>query len=305
MDDRIDPNAFELDDRYAIGQPVPRSEDPVLLRGEGKYSDDVSMPGQAYAVMVRSHHAHGVIRGIDTAAARAMPGVLAVYTAADLAAAGIGPLPSRQVLNNRDGTPMLQPVRHALATDKVRYVGGAVAAVVADTVAQAKDAAEAAEVDIEALPAVTEPSAATAPGGPRLYDDVPENVGLDFHFGDSAAVAEAFARAAHVTKLELRSNRIVVNPIEPRAALAEYDPARRHFTLHVGCQGVFGFRNYIAGVLGVGRDDVRIITDRVGGSFGMKQPNMSEYFCCSTRRASFAAQSSGLTSAPVASSRTR
>jgi len=151
--------------------------------------------------------------------------------------------------------------------------------VIAETVAQAKDAAEAAEVDIEALPAVTEPSAATAPGGPRLYDDVPENVGLDFHFGDSAAVAEAFARAAHVTRLELRSNRIVVNAIEPRAALAEYDPARRHFTLHVGCQGVFGFRNYIAGVLGVGRDEVRIMTDRVGGSFGMKQPNMSEYFC--------------------------
>jgi len=208
-----------------------------------------------------------------------MPGVLAVYTAADLEKGGIGPLPARQVMNNRDGTPMLQPVRHALATDKVRYVGEAVAAVIAETVAQAKDAAEAAEVDIEALPAVTEPSAATAPGGPRLYDDVPENVGLDFHFGDSAAVAEAFARAAHVTRLELRSNRIVVNPIEPRAALAEYDPARRHFTLHVGCQGVFGFRNYIAGVLGVGRDEVRIMTDRVGGSFGMKQPNMSEYFC--------------------------
>jgi carbon-monoxide dehydrogenase large subunit len=223
--------------------------------------------------------AHGLIHKIETSAARAMPGVLAVYTAADLEKGGIGPLPARQVMNNRDGTPMLQPVRHALATDKVRYVGEAVAAVIAETVAQAKDAAEAAEVDIEALPAVTEPSAATAPGGPRLYDDVPENVGLDFHFGDSAAVAEAFAFAAHVTRLELRSNRIVVNPIEPRAALAEYDSARRHFTLHVGCQGVFGFRNYIAGVLGVGRDEVRIITDRVGGSFGMKQPNMSEYFC--------------------------
>jgi carbon-monoxide dehydrogenase large subunit len=258
---------------------VPRSEDPVLLRGEGHYSDDFNLPGQAYAVIVRSPLAHGVVRRIGTAAARAMPGVLAVYTAADLEKGGIGPLPARQVMNNRDGTPMLQPVRHALAIDKVRYVGEAIAAVIAETAAQAKDAAEAAEVDIEALPAVTEPSAATAPGAPRLYDDVLENVGLDFHFGDSAAVAEAFTRAAHVTKLELRSNRIVVNPIEPRAALAEYDPARRHFTLHVGCQGVFGFRNYIAGVLGVSRDEVRIMTDRVGGSFGMKQPNMSEYFC--------------------------
>jgi len=268
MDDYVDTAVLGTEDRFAIGQPVPRSEDPVLLRGEGHYSDDFNLPGQAYAVIVRSPMAHGLIHKIETSVARAMPGVLAVHTAADLEKGGIGPLPARQVMNNRDGTPMLQPVRHALATDKVRYVGEAVAAVIAETVAQAKDAAEAAEVDIEALPAVTEPSAATAPGGPRLYDDVPENVGLDFHFGDSAAVAEAFARAAHVTRLELRSNRIVVNPIEPRAALAEYDPARRHFTLHVGCQGVFGFRNYIAGVLGVGRDEVRIITDRVGGSFG-------------------------------------
>jgi len=279
MHDYVDTAVLGTKDRFAIGQPVPRSEDPVLLRGEGHYSDDFNLPGQAYAVIVRSPMAHGLIHKVETSVARAMPGVLAVHTAADLEKGGIGPLPARQVMNNRDGTPMLQPVRHALATDKVRYVGEAVAAVIAETVAQAKDAAEAAEVDIEALPAVTEPSAATAPGGPRLYDDVPENVGLDFHFGDSAAVAEAFARAAHVTRLELRSNRIVVNPIEPRAALAEYDPARRHFTLHVGCQGVFGFRNYIAGVLGVGRDEVRIMTDRVGGSFGMKQPNMSEYFC--------------------------
>src|SRR5436189_1086643 len=279
MDNYVDIAVLGTEDRFAIGQPVPRSEDPVLLRGEGHCSDDFNLPGQAYAVIVRSPMAHGLIHKIETSVARAMPGVLAVYTAADLEKGGIGPLPARQVMNNRDGTPMLQPVRHALATDKVRYVGEAVAAVIAETFAQAKDAAEAVEVDIEALPAVTEPSAATAPGAPRRYDDVLENVGHDFHFGDSAAVAEAFARAAHVTKLELRSNRIVVNPIEPRAALAEYDPARRHFTLHVGCQGVFGFRNYIAGVLGVGRDEVRIMTDRVGGSFGMKQANMAEYFC--------------------------
>jgi carbon-monoxide dehydrogenase large subunit len=279
MNDHSDTAVLGTEDRSAIGQPVPRSEDPVLLRGEGHYSDDFNLPHQAYAVIVRSPMAHGVIRRIETAAARAMPGVLAVYTAADLAKGGIGPLPARQVMNNRDSTPMLQPVRHALAIDKVRYVGEAVAAVIAETIAQAKDAAEAVDVDIEALPAVTEPSAATRPGAPSLYNDVPNNIGLDFHFGDSAAVAEAFARAAHVTKLELRSNRIVVNPIEPRAALAEYDAARQHFTLYVGCQGVFGFRNYIAGVLGVGREQVRVLTDRVGGSFGMKQPNMSEYFC--------------------------
>src|SRR5436305_8193558 len=279
MHDYVDTAVLGTEDRFAIGQPVPRSEDPVLLRGEGHYSDDFNLPGQSYAVIGPSPMAHGLIHKIETSVARAMTGVLAVHTTAVLEKGGIGQLPAGQVMDNRDGTPMLEPVRHALATDKVRYVGEAVAAVIAETVAQAKDAAEAAGVGIERLPAVTEPSAATAPAGPRLYDDVPENVGLDFHFGDSAAVAEALARAAHVTRLELRSNRIVVNPIEPRAALAEYDPARRHFTLHVGCQGVFGFRNYIAGVLGVGRDDVRIMTDRVGGSFGMKQPNMSEYFC--------------------------
>src|SRR6266478_5212284 len=126
MDDYVDETMLELD-RFAIGQPVPRSEDPVLLRGDGKYADDISLPGQAYAVMVRSPYAHGIIRGVDAAAARAMPGSLAVHTAADLAAGGIGPLPPRQVMNNRDGTPMLSPTRFALAPDKVRHVGEAVA----------------------------------------------------------------------------------------------------------------------------------------------------------------------------------
>src|SRR5215471_8324179 len=278
MDDYVDETMLDLD-RFAIGQPVPRSEDPVLLRGDWHYADDVNLPGQAYAAMVRSGYAHGIIRAIDTAAARSMPGVLGVHTAADLAAAGIGPLPPRQVMNNRDGTPMLSPVRNALATDKVRHVGEAIAAVVAETLAEARDAAEMVEVEIEPLPAVTTPSAAAAPGAPALYDDVPGNVGLDFHFGDSDKVAGAFAGAAHVTRLQLRNNRIVVNAIEPRSAIAQYDPERGHWTLHVGCQGVFGFRNYIAGVLGIERSQLRVLTDRVGGSFGMKQPTYAEYYC--------------------------
>src|SRR5207245_3667679 len=202
----------------------------------------VSLPGQAYCVMVRSAHAHGFIRRIDTSAARAMPGVLGVYTAADLERGGIGPLPPRQVMNNRDGTPMLSPVRYALATDKVRYVGDPIAAVVAETAAQAKDAAEAMVVEIDPLPAVTTAQEAAAPGAPLLYGDVPGNVGLDFHYGDSEKVAAAFAGAAHVTRLELRNNRIVVNAIEPRSGVAEYDPERQHWTLHVPGQGVFGFR---------------------------------------------------------------
>ncbi|MGH7047910.1 MAG: xanthine dehydrogenase family protein molybdopterin-binding subunit [Stellaceae bacterium] len=279
MDDYIDPALLGPEEKFAIGQPVPRSEDPLLLRGEGHYSDDFNLPGQAHAVIVRSPYAHGVIRRIDTAAARAMPGVQGVYTAEDLAAGGVGPLPARQVMNNRDGTPMRQATRHALPSDKVRHVGEAIAAVVADSIAAAKDGAEAVVLDIEPLRAVTEPREALAPDAPLVYDEAPGNVGIDFHFGDSEAVTAAFARAAHITRLRLRNNRVVVNPMEPRAALAEYDAARQHFTLHVGCQGVFGFRNYLAQVLGVGREQVRVVTDRVGGSFGMKQPDMSEYFC--------------------------
>src|SRR5271170_2248154 len=229
--------------------------------------------------MVRSHFADGLIRGIDTAAARAMPGVLAVYTAADLAKGGIGPLPERQVMRNRDGTPMLAPIHYALPSDKVRHVGQAVAAVIAETVAQAKDAAELVAFDIDPLPAVTEPVLADAPDAPILYDDVPGNVGLDFHYGDSEQVAAAFAAASRVIRLDLRNNRIIVNAMEPRSAIADYDSDRQHWTLHVGCQGVFGFRNYVAGVFGVGRDKMRILTERVGGSFGMKQPTYPEYYC--------------------------
>src|SRR5215831_12384600 len=278
MNDVADAMMLELD-RFAVGQPVPRSEDPVLITGTGRFTDDVDLPGQAHCVIVRSPYAHGIIRGIDTAEARGMPGVLGVYTAADLEAGGIRPLPPRQVMNNRDGTPMLSPARHPLAKDKVRYVGEAIAAVVAETVAQARDAAEAVVVDIEPLPTVTSARAAAALGAPLLYADVRGNVGLDFHFGDSEAVAAAFARAAHVTRLELRNNRIVINPIEPRAGAAEYDAERGHWTLYVPGQGVFGFRNYIAEVLGLERDQLRVLTDRVGGSFGMKQPTFAEYYC--------------------------
>jgi aerobic carbon-monoxide dehydrogenase large subunit len=278
MNDLVDPTALDLD-RFAIGQPVPRSEDPVLVSGKGRFTDDVNLAGRAYCVIVRSHYAHGVIRGVDTAAARGMASVLGVYTAADLAAAGIGPLPPRQVMNNRDGTPMRSPIRYALAAGKVQYVGDPIAAIVAETAAAAKDGAEAVVVDIDPLPAVTSPRAAAAPGAPLLYDDVPGNIGLDFHYGDSEKVAEAFAAAAHVTRLDLRNNRIVVNAMEPRAAVAQYDPERQHWTLHIGSQGVFGFRNYIATVLGVGRDKVRVLTGRVGGSFGMKQPTYAEHFC--------------------------
>ena len=262
-------------EKFAVGQSVPRKEDPMLLRGQGHYTDDIALPGQAYAVMVRSQNAHGVIRAIETKAALDMPGVLGVYTAADLKA--YGPLKCIVPFNNRDGTPMKKPRREALASGKVRYVGDPVAFVVAETVLAAKDAAEAVSVDIEALPAVTAAEAAAQGGAPLLYDDVPDNVALDYHYGDAEAAKAAFAQAAHVTKLKLVNSRLVVNAMEPRAALASYDGNR--FTLYVGSQGVFGMRANIAEALGVAAKDVHVITGQVGGSFGMKAAVFPEYIC--------------------------
>jgi carbon-monoxide dehydrogenase large subunit len=261
--------------KFAVGQSVPRKEDPMLLRGKGQYTDDVSLPGQAYAVMVRSQNAHGVIRGIDTEAARKMPGVLGVYTAADLQ--GYGPLKCVVPFNNRDGTPMKKPLREALAKGKVRYVGDPVAFVVAETVLAAKDAAEAVTIDVEALPPVTSAEVAAQNGAPQLYDDVPNNIALDYHFGDAEAVKAAFAAAAHVTRLKMVNSRLVVAAMEPRAALGSHENAR--FTLYVGSQGVFGMRANIAEAMGVTPKDVHVLTGQVGGSFGMKAAVFPEYIC--------------------------
>src|SRR5262245_8196369 len=265
--------------KFGVGQPVRRTEDPVLVRGEGRYTDDVNLPGQAYAVIVRSTHAHGVLRSIDAAAAKKMPGVLAIVTGADLAAAGYGGLKCLPPLKNRDGTPMKKPTRPARPTDKVRFVGDPVACVVAESVAQAKDAAEAVVVDIDPLPAVTKASDAAKPGAPQLYDDVPGNVALDFQYGDPQGVADAFAKAGQVTRLELVNNRLVVSAMEPRAAVAAHDAGSGRFTLHVGCQGTFGMKGQLVEILGVPADKVRVLTGNVGGSFGMKAAPYPEYIC--------------------------
>ncbi len=263
--------------KFGIGQPVPRKEDPALLRGEGRYSDDVNLPGQAYAVMVRSRIAHGVIRAIDAAEARGMPGVLGVYTGEDLA--GYGPLKPGIAVPNSDGSPMRAPPRPALPRERVRFVGEAVAFVVAETAAQAKDAAETVLLDIEPLPVVTSPAAAAAPGAPQLHAEAPGNITVDYHYGDTAAVDAAFAKAAHVTRLTLVSNRIVVNAMEPRSAVAQYDPATTRWTLRLGCQGVFGMRNALKDILGTTPDKVHVLTGHVGGSFGMKASTFPEYVC--------------------------
>ena len=272
-------SAFETTN-FGIGQPVPRKEDPVLVRGLGQYTDDLRVEGQLYMAMVRSPVAHGVLNGVDVAEAREMPGVHGVWTGADLAAAGLGPLKMKVLMPNRDGTDPLQPVRHALAMDRVRFAGDPVAFVVADTAAAAKDAAEAVILDIDPLPAVTDMAAAAAPDAPQLYDNVPRNTVLDYHSGDAAAVAAAFSRAAHVARLPLENTRLVVNPMEVRSAIADYDAGRDHYIFHVCSQGVFGLRNQIAmDILGVPVEKVTVRSGHVGGSFGMKIAVFPEYVC--------------------------
>ncbi|WP_108513623.1 xanthine dehydrogenase family protein molybdopterin-binding subunit [Bradyrhizobium algeriense] len=271
-------NAIALQ-KYGVGQPVRRKEDDTLVRGKGKYTDDFALPGQAYCWMVRSSHAHGIIKGIATATAKAMPGVLGIWTGKDLEAAGYNPFTCGLPLKSRDGSPLLQTNRPALATDKVRFVGDPIAFVVAETLAQARDAAEAVELDIEPLPAVTDAAEATKPGAPLLYDHIPNNVALDYHYGDTAKIDAAFATAAHVTKLDIVNTRVAVVSMEPRVALAAYDKAAERFTLQVPTQGVSGNKVTLAKILNVPNDKVRILTANVGGSFGMKNVSYPEYTC--------------------------
>src|SRR5258705_1222103 len=272
-------NAIALK-KFAIGQRVRSKKDDTMVRGKGKYPDDFNLSGQAYAWIVRSSHAHGIIRGIDSSAAKKMPGVLGVWTGSDLAAAGYGPFTCGLPLKSRDGTPLLQTNRTALMTDKVRYVGDPVAFVVAGTLTQARDAGEAVVLDIDPLPAVTSAEEAAKPGAPQLYDHIPNNVALDYHYGDAAKVEAAFAGAAHVTKLDIVNTRVAVVAMEPRAALASYDKTSERYTIQVPTQGVAGNRmNLAKNILKVPNEKVHLLTANVGGSFGMKNINYPEYLC--------------------------
>jgi carbon-monoxide dehydrogenase large subunit len=282
MQDHTSPSSLENSialQKYGVGQPVRRKEDDTLVRGKGKYTDDFTLPNQAYAWMVRSSHAHGIIKGIETAAAKAMPGVLGVWTGADLASSNYNPFTCGLPLKSRDGSPLKQTSRSALATDKVRFVGDPIAFVVAETVAQARDAAEAVELDIAPLPAVTNAAEAAKPGAPLLYDHIPGNVALDYHYGDTAKIDAAFASAAHVTKLDIVNNRVAVVAMEPRTALASFDKATERYVLQVPTQGVSGNKATLARILNVPPEKVRILTANVGGSFGMKNVNYPEYTC--------------------------
>src|SRR6266481_4887051 len=282
MQDHTSPSSLENAialQKYGVGQPVRRKEDDTLVRGKGKYTDDFVAPGQAYAWMLRSSHAHGIIKGIATSTAKAMPGVLGIWTGADLTAANYNPFTCGLPLKSRDGSPLLQTNRFALPTDKVRFVGDPVAFVVAETLAQARDAAEAVELDIEPLAAVTDAAEAAKPGAPQLYDHIPNNVALDYHYGDTARIDAAFASAAHVTKLDIVNTRVAVVSMEPRTALAAYDNKAERYTLQVPTQGVSGNRATLAKILNVPNEKVRILTANVGGSFGMKNVNYPEYVC--------------------------
>src|SRR5438270_9180898 len=282
MQDHTSPSSLEdaiALQKYGVGQLVRRKEDDRLVRGKGKYTDDFTLPNQAYAWMVRSSHAHGIIKRIEISGAKAMPGVLGVWTGPDLASANYNPFICRLPLKSRDGSPLLQTNRPALATDKVRFVGDPLAVVVAETAAQARDAAEAVEVDIGPLPAVTNAAEAAKPGAPQLYEHIPNNVALDYHHGDTAKVDAAFASAAHVTKLDIVNNRVAVVSMEPRTALASFDKAAERYTLQVPTQGVAGNKAMLARILNVPPEKVRILTANVGGSFGMKNVNYPEYTC--------------------------
>jgi carbon-monoxide dehydrogenase large subunit len=261
--------------KFGIGQSAQREEDKRFLRGGGRYTDDISLPGQAMAYMLRSPHAHARIRSIDTTAALAAPGVLAVYTGEDIARAGLGGMPcvsARNVpLKRPDGGPLYHPVRPALVRDKVAYVGDTVAFVVAETRNQARDAAELVDIDYEPLPANADTRAALDPGAPPVWEDCPDNICFRIAFGDAAATDRAIAAAHHVTRVELPMPRVAVNPMEPRAALGEYDPMANRYTLYTGNQFPHDMRGWIGvDVLGVSESQIRIVSPDMGGSFGLR-----------------------------------
>ncbi len=265
-------------EQYGIGQAVRRSEDVRFLTGKGRYIDDIALDGMAHGLVVRSPHAHARIEGIDTGAAARAPGVLAVLTAADWKADGLGDIPSRTVSKGLDGSPAPVPPRPGLVGDRVRFVGDAVAFVVAGSVAAAKDAAELIEIDYAPLPAVTDVRRATEPGAPAVWDHLPGNVCIDYEAGDEAAVDAAFAAAAHVTSLDLVNNRVTAVPIEPRGAIGRYDGEAGRFTLIASSQNVHANRNQIAKeIFGVEPENVRMVAYDVGGGFGGKNSLYPEF----------------------------
>ncbi|WP_341889072.1 xanthine dehydrogenase family protein molybdopterin-binding subunit [Variovorax sp. YR752] len=256
--------------RYGSGKDVRRIEDPALLRGEGRFTDDLTRAGQTHLVFLRSPHAHAVIKSVDAAEARAVPGVLAVYTGADLLAAGVKPIGPAVPFPRPDGKPGASAPRHPLATDRVRYVGEAVAAIVADSREAAMNGAEAVFVDYDDLPSVTDPLQAIAPGAPVLCDAAPDNIAAEMRHGDAAATEAAFKAAAHVVSLDIVNQRLAPASMEPRVVLAESDATNGRITITLSSQMPTAVRDGVAGALGLDNAQVRVLVGDVGGGFGMK-----------------------------------
>jgi carbon-monoxide dehydrogenase large subunit len=254
-----------------IGAAVRRKEDHRFITGKGHYTDDINRPGQAYAYFVRSPHAHATIKAIDAKSASAMPGVLAVLTSSELAADKIGNLICGWMIHSKDGSPMKMAPHPALADGKACHVGDPVAVVVAETLSQARDAAEKIKVDYAVLPAVAEPAAAQKPGASQIHEIAPNNTIYQWHIGDPKAVDAAFKSARHVTKLDIVNNRLVPNAMEPRAAIGEYDSGTSTFTLWNTTQNPHVARLVIAAFVGMAPEHkLRVIAPDVGGGFGSK-----------------------------------
>ena len=261
-----------------IGQPVRRREDARLLTGKGLFSDDWAIPGQTHMVVVRSTHAHAILKDIDTADASAMAGVLGIYTGQDCLSDGLSPIPHSplpstkhdQKLHGPGGTDPFIGDHMPLPTDKARYVGEAIAIVVAETLGQAQDAADAVMIDYEPLRCVTDTDKAATAGAPTIWDEVPDNIGIETFFGDKEATDAAFAQTDHVVDMEFYIDRVTGVPMEPRAALGDYDPETDRYTVYAGSGGSVRQKREIAEVLGVDAGQVRVVSKDVGGNFGTR-----------------------------------
>ena len=254
-----------------IGAPVRRTEDFRFITGKGQYTDDINRAGQAHAYFLRSPHAHADIVKIDTSKAKAMDGVIAILTGDDLAADKIGGLICGWMIHNKDGSPMRAGGHPALAQGKVRYVGDHVAVIIAETYQQAKDAAEAVDVTYKTLPAGADIDSALKKGAPVIHDVAPDNTVFNWHLGDKAATDAAFAKAKHVTKLDLINNRLVPNPMEPRAAVGDFDAGTGVFTLYTTSQNPHVARLVLSAFIGIAPEHkLRVIAPDVGGGFGSK-----------------------------------
>jgi carbon-monoxide dehydrogenase large subunit len=254
-----------------VGTPVRRREDYRFLTGQGTYTDDINRPHQLYAYILRSPHAHARLTAIDSGAAIEAPGVAAVFTGQDMAAAGVGGLPCGWQVHSKNGSPMAEPLHPPLAIDRVRHVGDPVAMIVADTLAEAREAADLVQVDWVEEPAVADPGEALKPGAPQVFADVPGNLCYDWSLGDLAAAEAAFAKAARIVKLDLVNNRLVPNAMEPRAAIGEFDRATGDYTLYTTSQNPHVIRLLMgAFVLHIPEAKLRVVAPDVGGGFGSK-----------------------------------